>query len=70
MNKLIEWLEKDDKRTRKFLAVFTAFVWLLAVVSSYYLVTLGYDTIAILSLVTAQFATVIGFYMATNAETD
>ena len=70
MNKLIEWLEKDDKRTRKFLAVFTAIVWLLAVVSSYYLITLGYDTIAILSLVTAQFATVIGFYMATNAGTD
>ena len=70
MNKLIEWLEKDDKRTRKFLAVFTAIVWLLAVVSSYYLITLEYDTIAILSLVTAQFATVIGFYMATNAESD
>lgn len=70
MNKLIEWLEKDDKRTRKFLAVFTAIVWLLAVVSSYYLITLEYDTIAILSLVTAQFATVIGFYMATNAGSD
>lgn len=70
MKQLIEWLEMDVKRTRKFLAVFTAIVWLLAVVASYSLITLGYDTMAILSLVTAQFAAVIGFYMATNAETD
>lgn len=70
MRKLIEWLEADAKRTRKFLAVFTAGVWLLAVVSSYGLLTVGYDTMAILSLVTAQFAAVIGFYMATNAGSD
>lgn len=70
MKQLIEWLEKDDKRTRKFLAVFTAVVWLLAVIASYGLVMIGYDTMAILSLVTAQFATVIGFYMATNAGSD
>lgn len=70
MKQLIEWLEMDVKRTRKFLAVFTAIVWLLAVVASYSLITLGYDTIAILSLVTAQFAAVIGFYMATNAGSD
>ena len=70
MKQLIEWLEKDDKRTRKFLAVFTAIVWLLAVIASYGLVMIGYDTMAILSLVTAQFATVIGFYMATNAGSD
>ena len=70
MKLLIEWLEKDDKRTRKFLAVFTAVVWLLAVIASYGLVIIGYDTMAILSLVTAQFATVIGFYMATNAGSD
>ena len=70
MKQLIEWLEKDDKRTRKFLAVFTAIVWLLAVVASYFLITLEYDTMAILSLVTAQFAAVIGFYMATNAGSD
>lgn len=70
MKQLIEWLEMDVKRTRKFLAVFTAIVWLLAVVASYSLITLGYDTMAILSLVTAQFAAVIGFYMATNAGSD
>ena len=70
MTRLIEWLEKDDKRTRKFLAVFTAIVWLLAVIASYGLVMIGFDTLAILSLVTAQFATVIGFYMATNAGSD
>lgn len=70
MKQLIEWLEKEDKRTRKFLAVFTAVVWLLAVIASYGLVMIGYDTMAILSLVTAQFATVIGFYMATNAGSD
>lgn len=70
MNKLIEWLENDKKRTRIFLALFTAFVWVMAVIISYVLSTIGYDTIAILSLVTAQFASVIGFYMATNAESD
>ena len=70
MKQLIEWLEKEDKRTRKFLAVFTAIVWLLAVIASYGLVMIGFDTLAILSLVTAQFATVIGFYMATNAGSD
>ena len=70
MKRLIEWLEMDDRRTRKFLAVFTAVVWLLAVIASYGLVMIGFDTLAILSLVTAQFATVIGFYMATNAGSD
>lgn len=70
MKQLIEWLEKDDKRTRKFLAVFTAAVWLLAVIASYGLLTMGYDTMTVLSLVTAQFAAVIGFYMATNAGSD
>lgn len=70
MRNLIEWLESDSKRTRKFLALFTAFAWLLSVVVSYILMTMGMDTIAVLSLVTAQFATVIGFYMATNAESD
>ena len=70
MKQLIEWLERDDKRTRKFLAVFTAVVWLLAVIASYGLVMIGFDTLAILSLITAQFATVIGFYMATNAGSD
>ena len=70
MKKLIEWLELDDRRTRKFLAIFTAIVWVVAVVASYGLIMVGYDTLAILSLVTAQFATVIGFYMVTNARND
>lgn len=70
MKQLVEWLEQDAKRTRKFLALLTAGVWIVAIVASYVLVGYGLDTIAILSLVTAQFATVIGFYMATNADTD
>lgn len=70
MIRFIEWLEKEDKRIRKALAVFTAIVWLLAVIVSYCLVFIGLDTIAILSLVTAQFATVIGFYMVSKADTD
>jgi len=68
--KLTEWLEVDKKRTRRFLAVFTAFVWLVAILISYSLLVAGKDSIAILSLVTAQFTAVIGFYMTTNAETD
>lgn len=70
MRKFIKWLEEDKKRTRKFLALFTALVWLLALLISYGLLCVGKDTMAIFSLVTAQFTTVIGFYMATNAETD
>lgn len=70
MIRFIEWLEKEDKRIRKALTVFTAIVWLLAVIVSYCLVFIGLDTIAILSLVTAQFATVIGFYMVSKADTD
>ena len=70
MIRFIEWLEKEDKRIRKALAVFTAIVWLIAVIVSYCLVFIGLDTIAILSLVTAQFATVIGFYMVSKADTD
>lgn len=70
MIKLIEWMEGNDKRTRKVLSVFTAIVWAIAVACSYVLAKYGYDTIAILSLVTAQFATVIGFYMVSDASKD
>ena len=70
MTKFIEWLEQSSTRTRKVLAVFTAIVWLLCVIASYVLVKFQLDTIAILSLVTAQFATVIGFYMVSKADTD
>ena len=70
MRTMIEWLGTDKKRTRILLALFTAVVWLVAVLASYALVVAGMDTLAILSLVTAQFAVVIGFYMTTNAETD
>jgi hypothetical protein len=70
MTKFIEWLEQNNTRTRKVLAVFTAIVWFLCVIASYVLVKFQLDTIAILSLVTAQFATVIGFYMVSKADTD
>ena len=70
MKILIEWLEIEKTRLRKILAIFTAMVWLIAVIVSYVLTYYNLDTIAILSLVTAQFSTVIGFYMATKAEND
>jgi len=70
MKNFIEWLEIDNKRTRKVLAIFTAIVWLFAVIFSYILSVYGFDTLALLSLVTAQFATVVGFYMVSKAETD
>ena len=70
MKEFIEWLEQNNTRTRKVLAVFTAIVWLICVIASYVLVKFGLDTIALLSLVTAQFATVIGFYMVSKADTD
>lgn len=70
MRKFIEWLESDKKRTRKVLALFTAITWLLAIVCSYGMLVWGLSTIDILSIVTAQFAAVIGFYMVSNAESD
>lgn len=70
MTKLIEWLESNNTRTRKFITVFTAMVWLLAVIFSYGLSFYGFDTIGILSLITAQFSAIVGFYMATKADTD
>lgn len=70
MKSFIEWVELEDKRLRKVLAIYTSLVWLIAVIASYALTFVGLDTIAILSLVTAQFATVIGFYMVSKADTD
>ena len=70
MKSFIEWVELEYKRLRKVLAIYTSLVWLIAVVASYALTFVGLDTIAILSLVTAQFATVIGFYMVSKADTD
>jgi hypothetical protein len=70
MTSLIHWLEVDKSRLRKVIAIFTALVWLGATIASYVLLTYTYDTLAVYSLVTAQFAAVVGFYMGTRAETD
>ena len=70
MRELIEWMEARPTRARKVIAVFTALVWLMATIGSYGLYLVGYDTLALYSLVTAQFAAVVGFYMTTKAETD
>lgn len=70
MKDLIEWLEEENRRLRKVLAIFTTIVWLLAVIVSYTMNMFGYDPVAILSLVTGQFSVVIGFYMATRGSTD
>lgn len=70
MRDFIEWLEQDAKRLRKVIAVYTAIVWFVATIASYVLHVFGYDTLALYSLVTAQFAAVVGFYMSTKAETD
>lgn len=70
MTSFIHWLEEDSKRLRKVIALFTGVVWLLATMVSYVMYVYSYDTIAVYSLVTAQFAAVIGFYMGTKAETD
>lgn len=70
MRDFIIWLEEDHRRLRKVLALYTAIIWLISTVASYVLAVFGYDTLAIYSLVTGQFAAVIGFYMATKANTD
>lgn len=66
----MDYLEENPTRMRKHIALVTTYVWVLCVVLSYGLKVAGYDTFAILSLVTAQFATVIGFYMVSNAKSD
>lgn len=70
IKKHVHWLEEHPLRMRKFIAILTMYVWICAVVLSYILSYFKLDTLAILSLVTAQFATVIGFYMMSNAKSD
>lgn len=71
MTKLhLEYLEENPTRIRKFIALLTAYVWVICVALSYLLTYWDKDTIAILALVTAQFASVIGFYMFSNAKND
>lgn len=70
MNRFIHWLEEDNRRLRKVIALFTGVVWLIATVTSYVMYVYAYDTIAVYSLVTAQFAAVVGFYMGTRSSSD
>ena len=66
----MEYLEENPARMRKHIALVTTYVWILCVFISYLLSIYKYDTIAILALVTAQFATVVGFYMVSPAKSD
>jgi lipid-A-disaccharide synthase-like uncharacterized protein len=70
LKNFIEWLEKEKTRTRKLLALITMFIWILSVVASFLMLYYKVDTVAILSLVTAQFATVIAFYMVSKPQKD
>ena len=70
MGNFILWLEQDKKRLRKLLALFTALVWLLAVIVSYTASVYGVQTVEVLAAVTAQFSIVISAYMMTKAESD
>lgn len=66
----MEFLEENPARMRKHIALITTYVWVLCVIASYLFSFWGKESIAILSLVTAQFATVVGFYMLSNAKSD
>lgn len=66
----MEYLEENPARMRKHIALVTTYVWVGCVLVSYILAMYGKDTMAILALVTAQFATVVGFYMVSNAKSD
>ena len=70
MKDFILWLEGDNKRLRKVLAIFTALVWLIAVIISYIGSLYKVTTIEVLGAVTAQFSIVISAYMMTKAESD
>ena len=70
MGRFVRWLEEDVKRLRKVIALFTGIIWLVATIASYAMYVYNYDTIAVYSLVTAQFAAVVGFYMGTKAQND
>lgn len=66
----MNYLEENPTRMRKHIALVTTYVWVLCVIVSYVLAVYGKDTMSILALVTAQFATVVGFYMVSNAKSD
>jgi len=70
MKAFILWLEEDDKRLRKVLAIFTAIVWFIAVIVSYIGSLYKITTIEVLGAVTAQFSIVISAYMITKANND
>ena len=70
MKAFILWLEEDNKRLRKVLAIATAIVWLISVVVSYIGSLYKINTIEVLSAVTAQFSIVISAYMITKASDD
>lgn len=70
MKRFILWLEEDNKRLRKVLAIFTAIVWLIAVMVSYIGSMYNITTIEVLGAVTAQFSIVISAYMMTKADND
>lgn len=66
MKSFIEWLEGDLSRTRKFLAIGTFITWVLSAIASYVSLYFKIDTSVVFSLITAQFAAVIAFYMVTK----
>lgn len=66
----IEWLEGEPLRIRKFLAVFVTYVWTITLILTVILSLLNFNIIDIFGVVTAQFATIIIFYMSTKAYSD
>ena len=62
MSSFFKWLEEDKARLRKVLALGIFVVWVFATIASYVYV----DTVGIYAIVSAQLATVLGFYMVSK----
>lgn len=70
MKSFIEWLEEDNKRLRKVLAVLLFIVWCISGIASYTLQWFKVDTIGYFGAITGLMATTLGFYMSTKASSD
>ena len=66
MKEFILWLEEDKARLRKVLALGVFIVWVFATLASY----IYKDTMPVYAIVSAQFVTVLGFYMVSKVSQD
>ena len=72
MKTLIEWLEKDKARTRKFVLLLSIFVYLLTTVLLFVCAVSGLELssqiVSLFTIFTGLLATVYGFFTGTSSD--